>query len=390
LRAYSQRLSWNLSPNSLSLLIQEKLNAGVPLLDLTISNPTQTFADYPHDEIRRAYANITDFTYRPDPLGLKQARCAIARVYAEQGIPVSPDQLVLTASSSEAYALLFKLFCDPEDEVLVPAPSYPLFDFLARLESIRVVPYRLQYDGIWCIDLASLRERISSRTRAVVIVNPNNPTGSFFKESERNELFELARQHDLPIISDEVFRDYSLGSTGSQVTTLINSDMVLSFSLNGLSKTAGMPQMKLGWIAINGPVAERKLARARLEILLDTYLSVSTPVQSALPELLSIGSGIRCRIAERTKRNVAALEALLNHSPAHGLHTEGGWSAIVRLPHTATEEVWVARLLEERAVIVQPGYFFDMDSEPYVVISLITPPEIFDEGIRRLRALVAC
>ena len=390
MQAYSQRLSWNLSPNWLSLLIQEKRNAGVPVLDLTLSNPTQAFAEYPHEEIRRAYANITEFTYRPDPLGLKEARCAIARVYTEQGVPISPDQLVLTASSSEAYALLFKLFCDPEDEVLVPAPSYPLFDFLARLESIRIVPYRLQYDGIWCIDLASLRERISSRTRAVVIVNPNNPTGSFLKESEKNELFELARRHDLPIISDEVFRDYSLGSTGSQVTTLINSDMVLSFSLNGLSKTAGMPQMKLGWIAINGPAAERELARARLEILLDTYLSVSTPVQSALPELLRIGSRIQHRIAERTKRNLAGLAELLKDSPAHCLHTEGGWSAIVRLPHTAAEEVWVARLLEEQAMIVQPGYFFDMDSEPYVVMSLITPPELFDEGIRRLRSFIQC
>ena len=297
---------------------------------------------------------------------------------------------MLTASSSEAYALLFKLFCDPEDEVLVPAPSYPLFDFLACLESIRIVPYRLHYDGIWCIDFSSLRERTSSRTRAIVIVNPNNPTGSFLKESEKNELFELARKRDLPIISDEVFRDYSRGSTGERVTTLINSDTVSSFSLNGLSKAAGMPQMKLGWIVVNGPVAEREIARARLEILLDTYLSVSTPVQSALPELLSIGRHIQRRIAERTKRNLAGLAELLKDSPAHCLHTEGGWSAIIRLPQTATEDVWVARLLEEQAVIVQPGYFYDMDSEPFVVVSLITPPEAFDLGIRRLRSAIQC
>ena len=223
-----------------------------------------------------------------------------------------------------------------------------------------------------------------------MIVNPNNPTGSFLNECEKNELFELVRHRDLPIISDEVFTDYSLGSTGKRVTTLINSEAVLSFSLNGLSKTAGMPQMKLGWIAINGPAAEREVARARLEILLDTYLSVSTPVQSALPELLSIGGGIQRLIGERTKRNLAGLADLLKDSPAHCLHTEGGWSAIVRLPNTGAEEVWVARLLEKEGVIVQPGYFFDMDSEPYVVITLITPPEIFDEGVRRLRAVVGC
>jgi alanine-synthesizing transaminase len=389
LRAYSHRLSWNFTSNSFSVLVQQKRDAGVPLLDLTISNPTQAFAEYPHEEIRRAFANIADFTYRPDPFGSKEARCIIAALYAEQKIPISPDQLVLTASSSEAYALLFKLLCDPEDEVLVPAPSYPLFDFLARLESIRIVPYRLRYDGIWCIDFANLSERTSSHTRAIVIVNPNNPTGSFMKEYEKHELFELARQHDLPIISDEVFMNYSLGSTTKRVTTLTNSDTVLSFSLNGLSKAAGMPQMKLGWIAINGPTEEREIARERLEILLDTYLSVNTPVQNALRGLLRIGSSIYRQIAQRTRRNLDALDEIVNNSPVHRLHTEGGWSAIIRLPHTGTEDTWVTRLVQQEAVVVQPGYLFDMESEPFVVVSLITPPEVFDEGIRRLRALAS-
>lgn len=389
MRAYSQRLSWNFSANSLSRLIGEKRLGGVPLLDLTISNPTEAFTGYPHEAIRRAYAEIGDFTYRPDPFGLEPARRAIAGMYLQRGIPLSTEQLVLTASSSEAYALLFKLFCDPEDEILAPVPSYPLFDFLAGLESVRIARYRLVYDGVWYIDFTSLRERISPRTRAIVVVNPNNPTGSFLKNSETHELFELARRHELPIISDEVFMDYSLESAGDRVITFMECDSALSFSLNGLSKSAGMPQMKLGWIAINGPAAEREIARKRLEILLDTYLSVNTPVQCALPQLLSVGARIQRRIAERTQRNVQALDRLLNGSPAHRLYAEGGWSAIIRLPQTRTEDSWVAQLLEQHGVITQPGYFFDMGSEPYIVVSLITPPEIFDEGIRRLTMLAS-
>lgn len=389
MRAYSQRLSWTLASNSLSRLIQEKRHRGVPLLDLTISNPTEAFAEYPHEAIRGAYARMTDFTYSPTPLGQERARRAISELYAQRGVSITPERVILTASSSEAYALLFKLFCDAEDEILAPVPSYPLFEFLARLELARIVPYRLRYDGAWFIDFRSLRERISRRTRAIVIVNPNNPTGSFLKRHERDELFELARHYELPIISDEVFMDYSWAATTEQVKTLAAFDSVLSFSLNGLSKTAGMPQMKLGWMVINGAGAEREMLRERLEILLDTYLSVSTPVQNALPDLIEIGAGIQDQIARRIRENRAVLDRVLEGSPAHRLNMEGGWSAIIRLPHTSSEEEWVGRLIEE-GVIVQPGYFFDMDSEPYAVISLITPLEIFEQGISRLRALASC
>ncbi len=388
MRAYSHRLSWDFAVNSLSKLTEEKRARGVPLLDLTISNPTKAFANYPHDAIRSAYASIGDFSYSPDPFGAEHARQAIARFYAERAIPLSRDQILLTASTSEAYALLFKLFCDPEDEILAPVPSYPLFDFLARLESVRIASYRLCYDGLWFIDFASLRERISRRTRAIVIVNPNNPTGSFLKDCEKKELFELAEKYNLPIISDEVFMDYSLASTSQQVTTLIGSASVLSFSLNGLSKMAGMPQMKLGWVAVNGPSAEREIVRERLEVLLDTYLSVNTPVQHALPELLKIGGAVQHQIGERLKQNLGAIDRIVQNSPAHRLHVEGGWSAIIRLPQTATEDAWVARLVEEQDVIVQPGYFFDMGSEPYVVVSLITPPESLEEGLRRIARAV--
>ncbi len=389
MRAYSHRLSWDVPLNSLSRTIAEKRRGGIPLLDLTISNPTEVFPNYAHDAIRSAYAHIDDFSYSPNPFGAEPARRAIAQLYAERGVTVSADQILLTASTSEAYALLFKLFCDPEDEILVPVPSYPLFDFLARLECVRIAPYRLSYDGVWAIDFASLRERISERTRAIVIVNPNNPTGSFLKQCEKQELFDVAQEQDLPIISDEVFMDYSLGSTGQRVTTLIGSEGALSFSLNGLSKTAGMPQMKAGWIAVNGSRTEREVTRERLELLLDTYLSVGTPVQHALPELLKIGAGIQRQILERVKLNVEALDRILENTPAHRLHIEGGWSAILRLPRTSTEEAWVGRFVEECDVIVQPGYFFDMDSEAYVVVSLITPPETLSEGMGRVARLVS-
>lgn len=384
---YSQRLSWNFSSNAESVAIDRKRRAGVPLLDLTISNPTQVFPDYPHEEIRRAYAGIGDFSYQPDPLGLETARQALAQWYLTQRIAMSPTQLLLTASSSEAYALLFKVLCDPQDEILAPIPSYPLFEFLAALESVRMVPYRLLYDGAWFIDFADLRNRISSRTRAIIIVNPNNPAGSFLKKREREELFDVARRFDLPILSDEVFAAYSFGSDPDRVNTLIDNDSVLSFSLNGLSKPAGMPQMKLGWIAIGGPPKERDMARERLEIALDTYLSVGTPVQRALPELLTIGEILQSMIRERIRCNLNALRQLLKGNSAYPLHLEGGWSAVLQFPQMLSEEEWTSRLLEAYDVIVQPGYFFDMISEPYVVVSLLTPPELFAEGIRRLRQL---
>ncbi len=384
---YSQRLPWNGAPNALSRLLEAKRRTGAALLDLTVSNPTQAFLDYPHEAIRAAYGAVQDFTYQPDAFGHRAARQAITELYARRGIAVSPDRLVLTASTSEAYALLFKLFCDPETEVLAPRPSYPLFEYLAALESVRIVPYRLVYDGAWFMDWTNLREQISERTRAIVIVNPNNPTGSFLKTHEAEELFRIAHERGLPVISDEVFLDYSFGPGSERVRTLIGTDSILSFSLDGLSKTAGMPQMKLGWIAINGPEEQVDIARRRLELLLDTYLSVSTPVQRAAPKLLDIGAELRHSILERTARNCGSLRRLLLGAAAHPLHIEGGWSAIIQLPGIASEETWVARLVEEHGVIVQPGYFFDMASEAYVVVSLLTPPDQFDEGALRIRSL---
>lgn len=359
------------------------------MLDLTVANPTEAFSDYPHVELHEAYATLRDFTYRPNAFGQVETRAAIAELYRRRGFSISEERLVVTASTSEAYALLFKLFADPGCEILAPAPSYPLFEYLAALESVRVVPYRLRYDGAWFIDWPSLRERINRQTRAIAVVNPNNPTGSFLKRHEAEELFRIAQEHALPIISDEVFLDYSLNEAADTMKSLIGSNAVLSFSLDGLSKTAGMPQMKLGWIAINGPEELAQVARGRLELLLDTYLSVSTPVQCAAPRLLEIGAEFQAKIRSRLSRNLGSLRSCLEGAPTHPLHVEGGWSAIVQLPTTMSEENWVVRLLDEASVVVQPGYFFDMASEAYVVISLITPPETFNEGISRLRKSVS-
>ena len=382
---YSQRLPWSAPANPLSLLLEQKRKSGARLLDLTISNPTEVIEDYPHAAIAEAFREISDWTYRPDPFGESPARTALATLYANKGIPVSPARLALTASTSEAYALLFKLLCDPESEILVPSPSYPLFEYLAALESVRPVPYRLLYDGAWFLDFDSLRDHITERTRAIVLVNPNNPTGSFLKPHELTELLHIAHQHGLPLISDEVFLDYPIAAS-DRVTTLIGNHSVLSFSLNGLSKSACMPQMKLAWIAVNGPEKECASACQRLELIVDTYLSVNTPVQRALPRLLEIGSRLQRQLLERIRNNVKQMHALLHGSPAHVLHLEGGWSAILQVPRTLPEDSWVSRLTEEYDLIVQPGYFFDMPQEAYLVVSLILPPGLFSEGIAKIRA----
>lgn len=385
---YSHRLPWSVASNVFSQLVQQKREAGAKLLDLTVSNPTEAFENYPHSSIACAYRAVPDFAYRPDPFGEESARLTIAQYYASRGITVSPEQLLLTASTSEAYGFLFKLLCDPGDEILAPVPSYPLFEYLASLDSVRVVPYRLRYDGSWFIDLAGLSQRLSPRARAIIVVNPNNPTGSFLKSGEVQQLFRLAEEHGLPIISDEVFMDYSIGAHPGRIQTLIGSNSVLKFSLNGLSKSAGMPQMKLAWIAISGPEPDCDLARKHLELIADTYLSVATPVQRALPELLSVGAAIQQQIAARIEHNLKVLAAILESTSAHVLHCEGGWSAIIQLPAVSSEETWVARLLSQHDIIVQPGYLFDLEPGAHVVVSLITQPEAFAEGIQKLKLTV--
>jgi len=309
---------------------------------------------------------------------MPSARAAVSEYYSGR---VSPDRILLTASTSEAYAFVFKLLADPGDEVLVPRPSYPLFDFLAALEAVRVVQYPLVHHGNWTIDFDALARAITPRTRAIVLVNPNNPTGSFLKKAELAELITLSRDHSLAIISDEVFSDYLLDADPLLVRSLTDVTEVPTFCLSGLSKVAGLPQLKLGWIVTSGQAFER------LELIADTYLSVSAPVQWAAPVLLGLRVQLQDQILARVRANRAFLGSQIGQSsPWRLLATEGGWYAILEAPRIHTEEEWALSLLAADGVLVQPGFFFDFEREAFLVISLLTPEEVFREGVRRILA----
>jgi alanine-synthesizing transaminase len=384
---FSSRLHWDLRPNPLAELLKKKREAGADILDLTESNPTTAGLRYRPKEILDALARPQSLRYEPTPAGLLTAREAIAGLYyAPLGEGVDPSRILLTASTSEAYSYLIKLLTDPGDELLVPSPSYPLFEFLANLESARILHYPLIYDEGWSIDTDALARVITKRTRAVVLVNPNNPTGSFLKSRELERLIAICREHGLTIISDEVFSDYAFAADPARVSHLTSVDQTLTFSLSGLSKVAGLPQMKLGWIVIGGPQSERAEAMDRLELIADTYLSVASPVQHALPRLLEAGRNVREQIRRRTKQNLDALHALIRNSPFRALQVEAGWYATIQAPRIRTEEEWALELLERQNVLVQPGYFYDFEEDGLLVLSLLPPPEIFEEGVRRILA----
>ena len=355
----------------MSRLLEQRRAAGAPLLDLTESNPTRAGITYPR-EIADALADERALRYDPSPRGLASAREAVAKYYAQRGREVSPDQILLTASTSEAYAYLFKLLADPGDEILTPRPSYPLFEFLAGLESVQVKQYPLRYDGAWHVDFAALENMIGPRTRATVVVNPNNPTGSFLKPEECERLAGLAAARNIAVLADEVFSDYAFDGR-----SCLSSGA--TFAMSGLSKIAGLPQMKLGWIVVSD-----RAAMERLELIADTYLSVATPVQVALPKLLELSESVRAQIRARTHANLDVLKTALEHSEFHVLHVEGGWNAVIQAPRVRSEQEWAMMLLEGRGVLVQPGFFYDFESEAYLVVSLLTAPEVFEEGVRRI------
>lgn len=395
---FSSRLHWDLAPNRLSRLIEEKRSSGLPILDLTESNPTVAGFSYPSDAILSALTDTRSLRYEPAAAGLSVARAAVSNYYSGAlDRAVSPDRILLTASTSEAYAFVFKLLSDPGDEVLVPSPSYPLFDYLAALESVRVVQYPLVYHGSWNIDFDALARTITPRSRAIVLVNPNNPTGSFLKQSEVAPLLALCREHNLALISDEVFADYVLGDDPQGgdprqddpglVRSLTDVDSVLTFCLSGLSKVAALPQLKLGWIVAGGPRSDRERAFERLELIADTYLSVSAPVQWAAPALLGLRGRMQQQILDRVRANRAFLASQIGPtSPWRLLATEGGWYAVVEAPRIHSEEEWVLSLLANDNVLAQPGFFFDFEKEAFLVISLLTPDEVFREGVRRILA----
>jgi aspartate/methionine/tyrosine aminotransferase len=383
---FSSRFHWDLHPNRLTELLAAKRAAGAAILDLTESNPTHAGLDYPPD-ILAAFEDPRSLLYEPSPAGAGEAREAVTAYYAERGETIAPSRILLTASTSEGYAYLFKLLTNPGDEVLVPRPSYPLFEFLATMESVRVAQYPLSYHGAWSLDPDALERAVTPATRAIVVVNPNNPTGSFLKTDELERLIAICRAHRLAIISDEVFADYAHGPDPRRIATLAGVDGAPSFSMSGLSKIAGLPQMKLGWIVVAGPAGFRREAMEKLELIADTYLSVATPVQHAAPRLIESGAAVGRQIRDRVLDNLAFFRAQAAAHPAcRILDVEGGWCATLQVPRTRSEEEWALSLLDEDNVLVQPGFFYDFETEAFLVVSLLTAPEPFREGVRRLFA----
>ncbi|MCU1246728.1 MAG: hypothetical protein JWN02_2638 [Acidobacteria bacterium] len=371
---FSRRAHWSAPLNRLSLEREALRCSGAKLLDLTESNPTRAGIGYPLEELAEALRSAARAAYDPAPLGIRSARETLG---AHLGC--HPDDLVLTASSSEAYSYLFKLLTDPGDSVLTAVPSYPLLEHLAALELVELRTFALEFHRRWELDRDRVAAAIDERTRAVIIVSPNNPTGSYIRAEEQEALASLG----LPVIADEVFHVYPLDGPPSPIVA--TRDDVLSFSLGGLSKSAGLPHLKLGWIRIGGPPAARREAVAALELIADNFLSVSTPVQEALPALLDIGARIRGAIAARTRSNLDVARRLVSAVPALALlPVEGGWSAVLRVPRMESDEELALRLLGKESVVVHPGYFFDFPTDGYLVVSLLTPPPIFEEGMRRI------
>jgi aspartate/methionine/tyrosine aminotransferase len=384
---FSSRFHWDLRPNRVTRLLQAKRRDGARIFDLTESNPTHAALEYP-PEIVHAFEDPRVLVYEPAPAGSPEAREAVARYYGARGVKVETPRILLTASTSEAYAYLFKLLTDPGDQVLVPRPSYPLFEFLATMESVEVRQYPLAYHGEWGIDLDALAASVSGRTRAVVLVNPNNPTGSYVKRAELKALAGLCAARGIALISDEVFSDYPLAPDADRVSTLAGVEDCLAFSMSGLSKILGLPQMKLGWIVVSGPASLRREATEKLEWIADTYLSVSTPVQCAAARLLSAGQAVQEQIRQRTAANLSVARETLAGSAANILAVEGGWYITVQVPRVRSEEEWTLELLDRRDVLVQPGFFYDFETEAFLIVSLLTAPGIFREGISRLRSMV--
>jgi aspartate/methionine/tyrosine aminotransferase len=379
----SSRLPSNLNPNPLARALADVRRRGVPIVDLTESNPTRVGLSYPED-LLAPLSSPEGLVYDPQPLGLWPARAAVAGDFRRRGIAVSADRIAITASTSEAYSLLFKLWCDPGDVVLVPRPSYPLFEHLTQFESISALPYDLEYHGSWRIDVASVQRGVSARTRAILVVSPNNPTGSFLHRDDLSALTGLCRQHGCALIGDEVFADYPLDAAPEAVSVLAQAD-VLTASLGGLSKSAGLPQLKLGWIGFGGPSAIVDEALAGYEIVADTYLSASTPVQAAAASLIERGAAIREQIHARVRGSLNLLRERAQSFPSVDvLRVEGGWSAVVQVPAIVSEDALVLDLLTNAGVLVHPGYFFDFPREAYVVLSLLVEPQAFTPAIERV------
>ncbi len=381
---FADRTAWALGENALTRRRAALAAAGVRLLDLTESNPTRCGITYP-PELWPVLADPTVAVYEPSPLGLPAARQAVARIYAGKGVAVDPSRVALTASTSEAYSFLFRLLANPGDEILVPRPSYPLFDYLAALHDLRPVPYPLRYDGHWRVDLDALAAAVTPKTRVVIVVHPNNPTGSCLTADEWARVAQVCADRGVAVIADEVFAEYVEDAAAPRTLAGAGTGPLL-FALGGLSKWMGLPQMKLGWMAVSGPASLVEPALARLEIIADTFLSVNTPVQRALPRWLALAPTIQQQIRRRIADHRRCLRGLTHGSdPFEVLAADGGWSAVLRVPGVADDEQLMLDLLERAHVVVYPGYFYEFDEPGVLVVSLLAAPSVFHEGLARLR-----
>jgi alanine-synthesizing transaminase len=383
---FSSRVPSDRTPNRLADAVRRARATGRELIDLTVTNPTRCGFDYP-DDILAPLADQAGRDYAASAFGLAAAREAVAADYARRGLRVDPAAIVLTSSTSEAYSLLFKLLCEPAGSAaLVPVPSYPLFDHLTRLDGVLAVPYQLEYHGRWWVSMSSVDQGLAvPNVRAVLAVSPNNPTGSALAVHEADELLRRCERSGAALILDEVFADYPLADRMTDPLPHLAESVALTFRLGGLSKSVGLPQVKLGWLAAAGPRDLLSEAMDRLELICDTYLSVSTPVQLAAAGLMATGAAVREQIAARVRGNYETLRELTARWPAvEALPADGGWSAVLRVPATRSEEDIVLDLLVHRDVVVHPGFFFDFPNEAYLVVSLLPPPATFREGIARL------
>ena len=387
---FSDRTNWKLTRNRLTEALEHAQSRGSRVLDLTLSNPTRAGLRYDEPQILQALASPQAMDYDPQPKGLASARAAIAAYYQTvHGIPYfDPEKLILTTSTSEGYSFVFRLLCNPGDELLVPKPSYPLFEFLADLQDVKLIPYPLLYDHGWQMDFPSLQKLVTKRTRAVIVVHPNNPTGSYVHPHEQQSLNEFCRENELAVIADEVFLDYAHNAL-PQRSFAANQD-VLTFTLSGVSKISALPQMKVAWIANSGPAAQVEAAQARLEVISDTYLSMNAPIQWALPAFLEQRKSIQQQLLNRVLSNLTELDhQLAAQTTCERLDVEGGWCAVLRVPVTQTDEELAIDLLRNKSVLVHPGHFYDFPTEGYLVLSLITPQAEFAEGINRLLQAVS-
>jgi len=386
---FSRRTDWNLSPNQFTIAQADMQSRGLKLLDLMASNPTRVGIQYDREAILSSLAKPESLDYDPQPKGLLQARRVIADYYRDEhdAYEVDPEHIILTTSTSEGYSFLFRLLCNAEDEILVPKPSYPLFGFLADLQDVKLVPYPLIYDHGWQIDVASLYKAANHRTRAVIVVHPNNPTGSYVRDDELHSLNSFCREYNVALVSDEVFLDYP--HDGAPRSSFVRNRETLSFTLSGLSKVAGLPQMKLAWIAASGPSEQLSTALARLEVIADTFLSMNAPIQWAAPELLQQRKNVQPLLLDRLRANLEELDRQLGKQTLiQRLDVEGGWYAVLRVPATRSDEDLAIEIMTRCSVLVHPGHFYDFPRDGYLVVSLITPPQDFREGVRRVLELV--